>query len=134
MNYWLVKTEPSTYSFQDLLRDKKTTWDGVRNYQARNNLKLMKKDDQILVYHSVNEKAVVGTAKVGQEYFPDPTIEDARWVAVELLPGRSLRIPISLEQIKADSRLAHMVLVHNSRLSVQPVDKDAFETILQMAE
>lgn len=132
MAYWLVKTEPSTYSYNDLVKDKKTTWDGVRNYQARNNLKLMKKGDLAFVYHSVNEKAIVGIAEVSREYYPDPTISDERWVVVDFIPVKALEKPVTLEQVKAKKDLVDMVLTRNSRLSVQPVQKEEFDSILKM--
>lgn len=132
MNYWLMKSEPGTYSFSDLLKDKKTTWDGVRNFQARNNLKSMKKGDLILFYHSMDDKAVVGLGKISKEFFPDP--KDNEWVAVEVSAGKQLKNPVTLAQIKADKRLSDMVLVRSSRLSVQPVRKEEFDIILALSE
>jgi predicted RNA-binding protein with PUA-like domain len=132
MNYWLVKSEPSTYSWDDLVRDKKTTWDGVRNFQARNNLKAMKKGDMIFVYHSMDDKAVVGIAKISKEHFPDP--KDENWVAVEIAAEKKLKNPVTLAQIKADKRLTNMTLVKSSRLSVQPVKKDEFDLVLALSE
>lgn len=132
MNYWLMKSEPGTYSFSDLLKDKKTTWDGVRNFQARNNLKSMKKGDMILFYHSMDDKAVVGLGKISKEFFPDP--KDNEWVAVEVSAGKLLKNPVTLAQIKADKRLSDMVLVRSSRLSVQPVRKEEFDIILALSE
>lgn len=132
MNYWLVKTEPDTYSFNDLATDKKTVWDGVRNFQARSNLKKMEKDDVVFVYHTGEEKAVVGTARVSRSAFPDP--KDAEWVAVELAAGKPLKKPVSLAQIKSDKRLADMVLVRASRLSVQPVTPSEYEVIIRLSE
>jgi predicted RNA-binding protein with PUA-like domain len=132
MNYWLMKTEPGTYSFSDLLKDKKTTWDGVRNFQARNNLKAMKKGDMVFVYHSMDDKAVVGIGKISKEHFTDPRDKD--WVAVEVAAGKQLKNPVTLAQIKADKRLSDMVLVRNSRLSVQPVRKEEFDTVLALSE
>jgi predicted RNA-binding protein with PUA-like domain len=132
MNYWLVKTEPGTYSWDDLVKDKKTTWDGVRNFQARNHLKTMKKDDRVFVYHSGEEKAIIGTAKIFKENFPDP--KDKEWAAVEISSDKKLKSPVTLAQIKAEKRLADMVLVKSSRLSVQPVKKDEFDLILAMSE
>lgn len=132
MNYWLMKSEPGTYSFSDLLKDKKTTWDGVRNFQARNNLKSMKKGDMILFYHSMDDKAVVGLGKISKEFFPDP--KDNEWVAVEVSAGKQLKNPVTLAQIKADKRLSDMVLVRSSRLSVQPVRKEEFDIILALSE
>ena len=132
MNYWLVKSEPSTYSWEDLQKDKKTTWDGVRNFQARNNLKEMKKDDLLLFYHSNEDKAIVGLAKVAKEQFPDP--KDKDWIAVEIALERKLKIPVTLAQAKADKKLANMVLVKSSRLSVQPVKKEEFDWVLKLSE
>lgn len=130
MNYWLVKSEPETYSWGNLVKDGKTTWDGVRNYQARNCLQQMKKGDLVLFYHSVTEKAVVGLAKVEQEAFPDPTIDDPRWLSVELVPFRDFKDKVTLEQIKADQRLQNIALLRQSRLSVMPLKPEEFEVIL----
>jgi predicted RNA-binding protein with PUA-like domain len=130
MNYWLIKTEPGDYSWSDMLKDKRTYWDGVRNYQARNNLKSMKKGDLCLFYHSVNEKSVVGVVKVVKEFYQDPTIDDDRWVAVDVVPEYSLQNPVSLQDVKSDERLNMMALVKNTRLSVQPVRKEEFEIII----
>ncbi len=132
MNYWLMKTEPSTYSWDDLTRDKKTGWDGVRNYQARNNLKAMKKGDMVFIYHSLEDKSVIGIATITKEHFPDPKEPD--WVLVEVSPEKKLKNPVSLAQIKADKRLSDMVLVKSSRLSVQPVKKEAFDLIISLSE
>ena len=132
MNYWLVKSEPDTYSWSDLQKDKKTTWDGVRNYQARNNLKEMKKDDLVLFYHSNDDKAVVGIARVAKEQFPDP--KDKEWIAVEISPERKLKKPVTLAQAKTDKKLADMVLVKSSRLSVQPVKREEFDRIISLSE
>lgn len=132
MNYWLMKTEPGTYSWDDLVRDKKTGWDGVRNFQARNNLKAMKKGDLAFIYHSGDDKAVVGIGKITKESFPDP--KDADWVAVEVSSHKKLKNPVTLAQIKADKRLANMVLVKASRLSVQPVKQEEFDLIVALSE
>ena len=132
MNYWLMKTEPSTYSWDDLVRDKKTIWDGVRNYAARIHLKTMQKGDLVLIYHSMDDKAVVGTGKIMKEDFPDP--KDNDWTVVELSPGKKLKKPVTLAMVKGDKRLANMVLVKNSRLSVQPVKAEEFDMILAMSE
>lgn len=134
MNYWLIKSEPNTYSYDDLVKDKKTYWDGVRNYQARNNLQKMHTGDKALFYHSVNEKAIVGVAEIVREAYQDPTTDDDRWVVVDVAPRQKFAEPITLSQIKADSRLADMVLVKNSRLSVQPVEKDEFDIIMAMCK
>ena len=132
MNYWLMKSEPETYSWSDLVRDKKTTWDGVRNFQARNHLKSMKKGDLAFIYHSGDEKAVVGIAEIIKENLPDP--KDAAWVAVELRPYKPLKRPVTLAEIKATKKLSAMVLVKASRLSVQPVRKEEFDAVLEMSE
>lgn len=131
MNYWLVKTEPDTYSWNDLVKDKKTVWDGVRNFQARTNLKGMKKGDTVFVYHTGDEKSIIGVAKVLNEPYPEP--KDKAWVAVDLGPEKKLKNPVSLSQIKADKRLANMVLVRASRLSVQPVKPEEFSLILTLS-
>ncbi len=132
MNYWLMKTEPSTFSWDNLVREKKTGWDGVRNFQARNNLKAMKKGDIAFVYHSMDDKAVIGIAKITKENYPDPTAAD--WVAVEIAPVKKLKKPVTLAQIKADKRLTDMVLVKSSRLSVQPVRAEEFDIIIALSE
>jgi len=132
MNYWLLKTEPETFSWDDLSRDKKAGWDGVRNFQARTHLKNMKKGDEAFVYHTGDEKAVIGIAKVTKEQYPDPT--DNAWVAVEIAPVRKLKKPVSLAQIKSDKELSDMVLVRASRLSVQPVKKEEFDYVIALSE
>jgi predicted RNA-binding protein with PUA-like domain len=132
MNYWLVKSEPSTFSWDDLVRDKKTVWDGVRNFQARNNLKEMKKGDVAFFYHSNEDKAIVGMAKIIKEAYPEP--KDNNWIAVDIAPDKKLKNPVSLAQIKTDKRLANMVLVKSSRLSVQPVKAEEFDIILALSE
>ncbi|MCA6378100.1 MAG: EVE domain-containing protein [Cytophagales bacterium] len=132
MNYWLVKSEPDVYSWEDLIKDKKTTWDGVRNFQARNNLKSMKKGDLALFYYSNEGKAIVGITEISKESFPDPT--DSNWVAVELKPKTKLKNSVELATIKKDKRLERMVLVTNSRLSVQPVKPEEFDWILALSE
>lgn len=132
MAYWLVKSEPSSYSFDQLIKDKQTTWDGVRNYAARNHLKSMKKGDEVLFYHSNEGLEIVGIAKVGKEAYPDPTTEDA-WVVVDLKPHKRLKKPVPLTQIKADKRLADMALVRLGRLSVQPVTDSEWKVIMELA-
>lgn len=129
-----MKSEPGTYSWDDLVKDKRTHWDGVRNYQARNNMKAMKEGDLVLFYHSVNEKTVVGVAKVVKEFYQDPTTDDEQWVVVDIAPEHVLKERVSLDDIKKDDRLEQMVLVRNSRLSVQPVKKEEFDIILGMSE
>lgn len=132
MKYWLVKTEPDTYSWQNFVADKKTTWDGVHNFQARKNLKEMKKGDQVFFYHTGDEKAIVGIATVDQEAYADP--KDAAWLVVDLKPAKPLKKPVTLAQIKADKRLKGMVLARVPRLSVQPVDKEEFEYIVKLSD
>lgn len=132
MNYWLVKTEPDTFSWDDLVKDKKTVWDGVRNFQARSNLKAMSKDDIVLIYHTGNEKAVVGIGTVVKAGYPE--LGDNEWIAVDLAPKQKLKNPVSLAQIKADKRLSNMVLVRAARLSVQPVKSEEFDVILALSE
>lgn len=130
MNYWLVKSEPGAYSWDDFVKLGRDHWDGVRNYQARNNMKLMKIGDQVLFYHSVNEKQVVGIAEVVRDFYPDPTTEDDRWVVVDLVPVKKLEKPVTLAQIKSDEKLEGFALIKNSRLSVMPVPKAHFQIIL----
>jgi len=132
MNYWLVKTEPETYSWDDLARDKKTVWDGVRNFQARNNLKSMKKGDTVFIYHSGDDKAVLGTAKILKEAYPDP--KDKDWIVVEIVADKKLKRPVTLSQVKATKKLSNMVLVKSSRLSIQPVREDEFNAVLELSE
>jgi predicted RNA-binding protein with PUA-like domain len=132
MNFWLVKSEPDAYSYDELVKDGKTDWTGVRNFMARNNLKAMKKGDKVLYYHSVTEKAVVGLAKVSKEFYPDPT--DEQWVAVELEPVKKFKRPVTLAEIKAEPDLANMYLVRQGRLSVTPLTKDEFDLITAMSK
>ena len=132
MNYWLVKTEPDSYSWSDLEKDKKTVWDGVRNFQARSYLKKMEKGDIVFIYHTGDEKAVVGTALVSKAAYPDP--KDGEWVVVELSANKALKNPVTLAQIKADKRLSDMVLVRAARLSVQPVKSAEFDLITALSE
>ena len=130
MNYWLVKSEPEAYSWADLVKDGKTSWTGVRNYQARNNLQAMKKGEMVLFYHSISDKAIVGIAQVATEAYPDPTTPDARWLTVDLAPMRDFKVPVSLEQIKGDNRLENIALIKQSRLSVMPLRPEEFEVLL----
>jgi predicted RNA-binding protein with PUA-like domain len=132
MNFWLVKQEPSSFSFDDLIKEKKTDWTGVRNYQARNNLREMKKGDAVFFYHSGDEKQIVGLAEVSRGAFPDPT--DTDWIAVEIKAKKKLSKPVKLAEIKSDERLRDIALIKNSRLSVQPLKKDEFDLILEMAK
>ena len=130
--YWLVKSEPFKYSWDEFVEDGSTYWDGVRNYTARNNLAAMKKGDLVLYYHSNEGKEVVGVARVTGESYPDPTTDDERWVVVDLKPVKPMKTPVTLAEIKADPKLAEMALVKQSRLSVSPVEKAAFEHILKL--
>ncbi len=131
--YWLVKSEPSVYGWEQLVKDKKTSWDGVRNYAARNHLKAMKKGDEVLFYHSNEGMEIVGIAKVDKEFYQDPTTDDANWVVVDLKPHKKLKKPVTLTQIKADKRLADMSLVRIGRLSVQPVTEKEWKIIMELA-
>ena len=133
MAYWLVKSEPSVYSWDQFEKDKETVWSGVRNYAARLHLRAMKKGDQVLYYHSNEGLEIVGIAKVIKEAYQDPTTEDDKWVAVDLKPFRRLKHPVSMEQIKEDPRLKEMALVRISRLSVQPVSDDEWKVVMGMA-
>lgn len=133
MNYWLVKSEPFKYSWEQFEKDKKTFWDGVRNYQARNNLKAMKKGDLVLWYHSNEGKEVVGIAKVVKEFYQDPTTEDPNWVVVDLAPFKKLKKTVTLEQIKEDSRLQNIALVRQGRLSVSSLLAEEFDAILDLS-
>jgi len=132
MKHWLVKSEPGTYSWEDLRRDGRTCWDGVRNFQARNNLRAMSPGDLALFYHSVNERSVRGVARVAAEAYPDPTARDGDWSVVDLEPAFALARPVTLDEIKADPALSEMVLVRQSRLSVQPVQKAEFDRIVKL--
>ncbi|HKC49457.1 MAG TPA: EVE domain-containing protein [Myxococcota bacterium] len=132
-SHWLLKSEPEVYPWATLVSDGRTTWDGVRNHQARNNLAAMAKGDLVLFYHS-HVAEVVGIARVARTSFPDPTADDPRWLAVELEPVRALEAPVSLETIKADRALAGMKLVTQSRLSVMPVEPAHYERILALAK
>lgn len=132
MKHWLVKSEPFKYSWEKFNEDKRTFWDGVRNYQARNNLKEMKEGDLVLFYHSNEGKNVVGIAKVVKEFYQDPTTEDTNWVVVDLSPVESLKNPVSLEQIKAEESLSDISLVRQGSLSVMPLKAEEFDKILEM--
>lgn len=133
MNYWLVKSEPFKYSWEQFLKDKKTMWDGVRNYAARNNMKAMKKGDHVFFYHSNEGLAIVGIAEVAKEAYQDPTTEDTNWVVVDLKPHKTLPNPVTLADIKADKDLADMDLVRLGRLSVGTVKEKEYKKILKMA-
>ncbi len=132
MNHWLVKSEPFKYSWEKFNEDGRTFWDGVRNYQARNNLREMKEGDLVLFYHSNEGKNVVGVAKVVKEAYQDPTTDDKNWVVVDLVPVQSLDKPVTLEQIKAEESLKDISLVRQGRLSVMPLKATEFDKILEM--
>jgi len=132
MNYWLVKSEPFKYSWEQFLKDKKTFWDGVRNYAARNNLRAMKKGDRVLFYHSNEGLAIVGIAEVVKEAYQDPRTEDANWVVVDLKPVKSVPNPVTLAAIKAEKSLAEMQLVRLGRLSVSAVTPAEYNKVLEM--
>ncbi|GAB4124328.1 MAG: EVE domain-containing protein [Raineya sp.] len=132
MRYWLLKSEPYKYSWEDLEKDQSTFWDGVRNFQARNNLKAMKKGDYALFYHSNEGKEIVGIAQISKEAYPDPTTDDANWVVVDVVPACKLQKPVGLELIRKHPKLQNMALLRQSRLSVCPVSKDEFDTICEL--
>lgn len=132
MAYWLVKSEPSKYSWEQFEKDKLTFWDGVRNYAARNNLKAMKKGDEVLFYHSNEGLEIVGIAKVAKEAYQDPTTDEDAWVVVDLKPYKRIKKPVGLAQIKTDKRLANMALVRLGRLSVQPVTDEEWKIIMEL--
>jgi predicted RNA-binding protein with PUA-like domain len=133
MAYWLVKSEPFKYSWDQFVQDKKTFWDGVRNYGARNNLKAMKKGEEVLFYHSNEGVEVVGIAKVIKEHYQDPTTEETAWVVVDLKPIKKLKKAVTLTQIKSDKRLSNMDLVRLGRLSVQTVKEEEWQVIMELA-
>ena len=130
--YWLVKSDPETYGWEEFQKDKTTSWDGVRNFAARIHLKAMKQDDDVLFYHSNKDAGVVGVARVSKESYPDPTTKEDGWVSVELKYMNALKNPVLLKAIKAEKKLQNMVLIKISRLSVTPVTEDEFKTILSM--
>jgi len=132
MNYWLLKTEPDSFSWNDLETKGKATWDGVRNFQARSNLKEMKKGDLTFIYHTGEEKSVIGIAKVEKEFYPEPG--DAEWVVVDIVPQKKLKKPVALSEIKAEKQLKEMKLARVPRLSVQPVSKTEFDFVVKMSE
>ena len=134
MKYWLMKSEPFKYSWDQLVKDKKTFWDGVRNYTARNNMRAMKKGDQVFFYHSNEGKEIVGLAKVVKEFYQDPTTEDTAWSVVDIAPVKALKRSITLAEIKADKNLTEMQLVKQARLSVAAVTKKEFDYILKLSE
>ena len=133
MSYWLVKSEPDAYSWEQLEKDKQTDWTGVRNFAARNHLKAMKKGDEVLFYHSNVGLEIVGIAKVAKEAYHDPTTDEAAWVVVDLKPYKKLKKPVSLDAIKKEKRLKDMALVRIGRLSVQPVTEKEWDVIMEMA-
>ena len=133
MAYWLVKSEPFKYSWDQFVTDKKTFWDGVRNYAARNNLKAMKKGEEVFFYHSNEGLEIVGIAKVIKEFYQDPTTDEEAWVVVDLAPVRKLKKPVTLAQIKATKSLANMAILKLGRLSVTPVTAEEWEEILSLA-
>jgi len=132
--HWLVKQEPTAYSFERLVRDGRTMWDGVRNHQARNNLAAMAKGDRVLFYHSVKDQAVVGICEVVREAYPDPTAKEDGWVVVDLAPVAKLARAVTLAEIKADAALADIPLVRQSRLSVMPLGKAAFDRVVALGK
>ena len=134
MAYWLVKSEPSVYSWQQLITDKETSWDGVRNFSARIHLKAMKKGDEVFYYHSNEGMEIVGIAKVSKEFYQDPTTEDDKWVSVMLKPVKALKKAVPLSEIKLNKKLQNMALVRIGRLSVQPVNDEEWNEIIKLSE
>jgi predicted RNA-binding protein with PUA-like domain len=132
MAYWLIKSEPEVYSWDQLLKDKQTRWDGIRNYAARLHLRSMKKGDEVFFYHSNKGTEIVGIAAVVKEAYPDPTSDDPAWFAIDIKPLKKLAKPVSLEQIKKEKKLSGMALVRIGRLSVQPVKDDEWKMIMKM--
>jgi predicted RNA-binding protein with PUA-like domain len=132
MQYWLVKQEPEAYSWATFAQEGRTAWTGVRNFQARNNLRAMKQGDCVLFYHSVSEKQVVGLARVAREAYPDPTATEGDWSCVDLVPAKALNQPVGLDAIKADAKLKDLPLLQQSRLSVMPLAERAFERLLEL--
>jgi predicted RNA-binding protein with PUA-like domain len=133
-SHWVVKQEPEAYSWDQFARDGLAAWTGVRNYQARNNLRAMKKGDFVLYYHSLSEKRVVGLASVAREHYPDPTATEGDWSAVDLKPLRALKTPVTLDQLKTDPFMKDLLLVRNSRISVSPVPDAQFRRIMELAD
>lgn len=134
MNYWLMKTEPGTYSWDDLVKKGSDMWDGVRNYQARNNLRKMKNGDKVFIYHSGSEPGIIGLAEVIRENYPDPTASEGDWSVVDVKPVKKMKRFIPLHEIKQKSALKNMSLIKSTRLSVQPVLKDEYELIVKMED
>ena len=133
MKYWLLKSEPDAWSWENQVKEGASMWDGVRNYQARNNLKQMKKNDLCFFYHSVTERSIVGIVKVVKEYYPDPTDKTGRFVVVDVKAIKKLKNPVSLDQIKENSKLQDIALVKQSRLSVMPLKKTEWDIIIKMS-
>ena len=133
MKYWLIKSEPDAWSWSSQVKEGSSMWDGVRNYQARNNLKKMKKNDLCFFYHSVTEKSIVGIVKVVKEYYPDPTDKTDRFVVVDVKATKKLKKPVSLDQIKENNKLKDIALVKQSRLSVMPLKKTEWDIIIKMS-
>ena len=133
INYWLLKSEPDAWSWDNQVKESASMWDGVRNYQARNNLKEMKKNDLCFFYHSVTERSIVGIVKVVKEYYPDPTDKTGRFVVVDVKATKKLKNPVSLDQIKENSKLQDIALVKQSRLSVMPLKKTEWDIIIKMS-
>jgi predicted RNA-binding protein with PUA-like domain len=133
-SFWIIKQEPSQYNWKQFEKDRETYWDGVRNYQARNNLKNMKKGDNLLFYHSVVGKEIVGIAEVTREAYPDPTTDDERWVVVDLKPIKPFKVPVTLEEIKTHKELSEIALIKQARLSVMPITKKEFQILLKLGK
>ena len=133
IKYWLLKSEPNAWSWENQVKEGASMWDGVRNYQARNNLKEMKKNDLCFFYHSVTERSIIGIVKVVKEYYPDPTDKTGRFVVVDVKATRKLKNPVSLDQIKENNRLQDIALVKQSRLSVMPLKKTEWDIIIKMS-
>jgi predicted RNA-binding protein with PUA-like domain len=132
--FWLVKQEPETYAWADFVKERNAAWTGVRNFQARNNLRAMKKGDPVLFYHSGESKEVVGIARVGKEAYPDPTATEGDWSGVDLVPVKAMKKPVARGVIKADKALKEILLIRNSRLSVMPLTEAQFNRILELGE
>ena len=133
-SFWIIKQEPSQYNWKQFEKDRETYWDGVRNYQARNNLKNMKKGDNLLFYHSVVGKEIVGIAEVTREAYPDPTTDDERWVVVDLKPIKPFKVPVTLDEIKTHKELSEIALIKQARLSVMPITKKEFQILLKLGK
>ena len=133
-SYWLVKQEPEAYSWDDFVKEGETYWDGVRNYQARNNLRAMKKGDMVFFYHSVSGKEVVGVARVTKDHYPDPTAKEGDWSVVDLAPVKQMKKTVTLAQIKDQKSLENIALIKQSRLSVMPITESEFRCILNLGE